>query len=93
VVAEVMEDIDLEEQHLTQQEDLVAVVDVFTTTLQHQVELDHVMETLEVEYQLKEQGNHLTLDLEPDLVGELVQLGLTEVQQDPEQLVMEKLLT
>tara|TARA_R100000388_G_C7098986_1_gene91205 strand:- start:12 stop:278 length:267 start_codon:yes stop_codon:yes gene_type:complete len=88
-----MEDIDLEEQHLTQQEDLVAVVDVFTTTLQHQVELDHVMETLEVEYQLKEQGNHLTLDLEPDLVGELVQLELTEVQQDPEQLVMEKLLT
>ena len=88
-----MEDIDLEEQRLIHQEDLVAVVDVIPTQQQHRVELDHVMETLEVPCHLKEQDNHLTQDLELDLVVELVQLELTEVQQDREQLVMEKLLT
>ena len=87
-----MEDIDLEEQRLIHQEDLVAVVDVITTHQQHRVELDHVMETLEGPCHLKEQDNHLTQDLELDLVGELVQLEPTEVQQDREQLVMEKLL-
>ena len=79
-----MEDTIMEEQHPTQQEDLVAVGDVFTLS-QHLVELDHVTGTMEVEHLLRE------VYLELALVEELVQLQQMEVVA-LEKLELEKLL-